>query len=137
MDRGLRCRPDAAHNPSEAVPGFGVFQAHIETPPAGLEAFMRDAMTIARSLREQPIPADELQRARRPFLETLQRSRNSSNAWWLNNLAGVQQNPERAESLRVSLQQYEAITAAELQALARQYLTDDRAFRLFIRPRGN
>jgi zinc protease len=97
---------------------------------------MRDAMTIARSLRDTPITADELQRARRPFLETLQRNRNSSNAWWLNNLGGVQQHPERAESLRIGMRQYEAITPAELQALARQYLRDDRAFRLFIRPRG-
>jgi zinc protease len=134
--QGAAYSPNASHNASEAVPDYGVFAAYIETPPAGLEGFMRDAMAIARSLRETPIAADELQRARRPFLETLQRTRNSSNAWWLNNLAGVQQHPERAESLRISQQQYEAITPAELQALARQYLADERAFRLFIRPRG-
>jgi hypothetical protein len=51
-------------------------------------------------------------------------------------LSGVHERPERAESIRVGLEQYNSITPAELQALARQYLVDDRAFKLMIRPRA-
>jgi zinc protease len=92
-------------------------------------------MNIARDLRERPVTEDELQRARKPLVEGIQRSRSSSNEWWLNNLAGVQEKPERAESIRIGLEQYAAITPAELQQLARQYLVDSKAWKMAVTPK--
>ncbi|HEX8527985.1 M16 family metallopeptidase [Allosphingosinicella sp.] len=134
--QGAAYSPGANHSSSEFVETYGYLAAQVETPPQGIDQFFRDAETIARSLRETPITEDELQRARRPFVERLQRSRTSSNQWWTAQLAGIHERPERAESIRVALDQYGAITAAELQALARQYLVDSRAFKLAIRPRA-
>jgi zinc protease len=134
--QGAAYSPSAGHNASDNVSTYGYLSAQVETPPQGLDRFFTDVATIARSLRDTPISADELQRARRPYVERLQRSRASSNEWWLAQLDGIQERPERAESVRDGIAQYEAVTPAELQALARQYLVDDRAFRLAIRPRA-
>ena len=133
--QGAGYSPGATHNASESVAGYGYLSAQVETPPQGLDGFFRDVEAIARSLRETPVTADELQRARRPLVERLQRSRTSSNEWWVNKLSGVQEHPNRVESIRVDLEQYGSITPAELQALAREYLVDSRAFKIAVRPR--
>lgn len=135
--QGAAYSPNAGHIASETLRDYGYLYAMIETPPDRLEGFLRDAAAIARDLRERPVSADELERARRPLVEQIQRARNSSNAWWLGQLAGVQERPERAESIRVGLEQYAAITPEELQRLAGQYLIDARAFRLLVRPRAD
>lgn len=135
--QGAAYSPTAGHAPSQTLSDYGYLYAMIETPPDRLEGFLRDAAAIARDLRERPVSADELERARRPLVEQIQRARNSSNAWWLGKLAGVQERPERAESIRVGLEQYAAITPEELQRLAGQYLIDARAFRLLVRPRAD
>ena len=134
--QGAGYSPRAAHSASENVAGFGYLSAQVETPPQGIEGFFRDVDAIARSLRETPVSDDELQRARRPLVERLQRSRASSNEWWVEQLSGAQEHPERVESIRVGLDQYASITPAELQALAREYLVDSRAFKLAVRPRA-
>ncbi|HET9427999.1 MAG TPA: insulinase family protein [Allosphingosinicella sp.] len=133
--QGAGYSPRSAHSASENIPGYGYLSAQVETPPQGIEGFFRDVDAIARSLRETLVTDDELQRARRPLVERLQRSRASSNEWWVEQLAGAQENPQRVESIRVGLDQYAAITPAELQALAREFLVDSRAFKLAIRPR--
>src|SRR5690606_9804766 len=77
--QGAGYSPGATHSASESVAGYGYLSAQVETPPQGLDGFFRDVEAIARSLRETPVTADELQRARRPLVERLQRSRTSSN----------------------------------------------------------
>lgn len=134
--QGAGYSPGATHFASENAAGYGYLSAQVETPPQGLEGFFRDVQAIARSLRETPVSEDELQRARRPLVERIQRSQASSNDWWVEQLSGVHERPERAESIRVELEQYAAITPADLQALAREYLVDARAFKLSIRPRA-
>ena len=57
----------------------------------------------------------------RPFIERLQRSRASSNEWWLANLWGLQERPERIDGIRLALDQYAAVTPAETQE-ARSFL---------------
>ncbi len=133
--QGAGYSPNASHAASENVEGYGYLAAQVETPPDGLDRFFRDAEGIARSLREAPITEDELNRARRPLVERITRSRASSNEYWMGQLWGLHERPERAESIRVGLDQYAAITPAELQALAREYLVDNRAFKMAIRPR--
>ena len=134
--QGAGYSPNAGHSASENIEGYGYLSAQVETPPEGLDRFFTDAQAIARSLRDTPVSEDELNRARRPFVERLQRSRASSNEWWLGNLWGLHERPERVEGIRLALDQYAAVTPAELQALAREYLVDNRAFKLAIRPRA-
>jgi zinc protease len=127
--------PGAGHVASDTFAGYGYMSARIEAPPERLEPFLADAARIARELGAAPVSDDELQRARKPLIESLERQRASSNAWWLNALANVQQKPEVAESIRVSIAQYQSIGAAELQAAARKYLVDARSWKLLVTPK--
>jgi zinc protease len=131
--QGTTYSPDAAHSPSEAFPGYGFLSARIEAPPEKLDGFFADAMKIAADLRERPVSADEIERARRPLVDGLQRQR-AGNGWWLGQLPGVAEHPERAQSIRESLDQYRSITAADLQLAARTYMVDAKAWRFEALP---
>ncbi|HEY5721989.1 MAG TPA: insulinase family protein [Allosphingosinicella sp.] len=133
--QGTTYSPGAGHSGSDIYEGYGYMAAQIEAPPEKLEAFLADAARIARGLGEKAIGPDELQRARKPLVENLQRQRASSNGWWLQTLARIQERPEVAESIRVSIGQYESITPVELQAAARRYLVDEKAWKALVVPK--
>jgi len=132
--QGASYSPQAGHSASDALRDYGYLFAAVEVPPAALDGFYREVETIARALREQPIAADELERARRPLVESMTRSRNSSNGFWLDQLAGVQVDPTRAADVVGGIAQVEAVTPADLQRLARAYLVEGKAWRFSVLP---
>ncbi|MBV8686850.1 MAG: insulinase family protein [Alphaproteobacteria bacterium] len=125
--------PSAGHAPSDTFPGYGYLSASIEAPPEKLGGFFADALKIAADLRNRAVGPDELERARRPLVDNLERQQ-AGNGWWLSQLPGAADRPERAESLRNALAQYRSITAAELREAARQYLLEARAWRFEALP---
>ena len=133
-EQGTTYSPQANHNASQAFAGYGVFSAQIEARPEALAGFLRDAQSIVADLRDRPVDQDELQRALRPRIEGLQRNMNG-NAWWLANLADIQDDPRVATSLASLIADYRSITPADLQRAARQYLRDGAAYRIVIVPR--
>jgi zinc protease len=126
--QGTTYSPTAAHAASDVFPGYGYLAATIEAPPGKLDGFFADALRVARDLRDRPVEADELERARRPLVDNLLRQR-LGNAWWLSQLAGAAEHPERREAILDAVDQYRAITAADLQQAARRFLDDSRAWR--------
>jgi zinc protease len=133
-EQGTTYSPQAGHEPSQTIRGYGLFSARIEARPEALPGFLRDVQGIAADLAARPIEADELRRALQPRLEAIQRQRNL-NAWWANALARVQTRPEVATSIETMVADYTGITPAELQAAARQYLVANRATKVVIVPR--
>jgi zinc protease len=125
--------PISSHAASPAFADYGIFSAQIEARPEALAGFLRDAGGIIADLRDRPVSADELQRALRPRVETLQRQRNG-NPWWLLALGRVQTDPRVAASIAAMVGEYEGITAADLQRAARTFLEPGRAYRLVIVP---
>jgi zinc protease len=132
-EQGTTYSPQASHNPSEAYPGYGVFSGRIEARPEALPGFLGDAEAIAADLRDHPIGADEMERARRPLVDAIQRARHG-NSWWIGNLARVQTDPRIAAMIESQLADYAALTPAELQAAARAYLVPGRAWKAIVVP---
>ncbi|HMC92777.1 MAG TPA: insulinase family protein, partial [Allosphingosinicella sp.] len=130
---GISYSPSAGHSASETIPGYGSLSAAVEAPPDKLEALFAAAGRIAADLRAHPVSADELERARRPTIETIRRER-SGNAYWLIRLADAQTRPEIVEQVAHTVPDYEAVTPADLLAAARLYLVDSKAWRLEIVP---
>lgn len=126
--------PNAGSVASQNFPGYGYVNAVIEAPPEKLDGFFADAQKIAKALADAPPTADELARAKTPLLEQLRRARASENGFWLGALAGVQTDPRRLEAVRTQIADVESVTAADVQAAAKRYLTDAAAFRLKIVP---
>lgn len=132
--QGTAYSPKALHDASETVPGYGYFGAQVEAPPTALDAFFQSAREIARSLREQPVTADELERARRPMIESMQRGRSGNNQFWLGELAGLHEHPDRAAAIGRGVAEVSAVTPAHLQRLAREYLAEDKLWRMTVLP---
>ena len=132
-EQGTTYSPNAYHRPSEAYRGYGLFAAQIEARPETLTGFLRDAEQIATNLRDRPIGADEMQRARLPLVESLQRARNG-NAWWLDSLEDIQTNPQVVATIESQVSDYNSLTAADLERAARRFLVPGRAWKLVIVP---
>jgi zinc protease len=131
--QGTTYSPQSGHSASEVFPGYGYMAAQIEAPPEKLDPFLVDAARIVADLRDRPVSADELQRAKKPAVENILRQR-ANNGWWLGELARVQSHPEAARAVATQLAEYEGVTAADVQQAARTYLVDAKAWKLEVVP---
>ena len=134
--QGTTYSPSAGHSPSTVFDDYGYLSASIQAAPDKLAGFLADAERIARELRERPVTADELDRARRPTLASIARSRGTSNQYWLGSLAKAQTDPRIATQFRSLVPDLEAVTSADLQNVARRYLADGKAWKLVVVPDG-
>lgn len=131
--QGATYSPSVAYTHSQVWEGWGYLSASVEVPPDKLDAFFDDVKKIAADLRDRPVPADELARAKQPRIETLQRAR-VTNQYWLTELSGAQADPRKQQFTRDIVPGTSKVTDADVQAAARQFLRDDAAFRLIVRP---
>ena len=125
-----------------AVPELPEHQEHPEPDPAEGSA---DSAGPAGSAagdgsgpdRPQSLPAtdDELERAKKPALEALEKA-TATNEYWLNGLAGAQADPRRLELLRSAEAGLERVSAVDVQKAAQTYLRGDTAWKLEIRPKA-
>ncbi|MDK2748968.1 MAG: insulinase family protein [Brevundimonas sp.] len=126
--QGIAYSPSASATSSDAFPGYGYIAVGAETPPESLTKLFDAVDVIAADLRDNPVSEDELNRARRPAVERLRRSM-ADNGYWLNQLSEAQSDPASLDQTRNNIAVLEAVTAADLQNLARQYLKPDAAWR--------
>ncbi|MEO5772834.1 MAG: insulinase family protein [Sphingomicrobium sp.] len=110
---------------SDVFTGFGYLSASAVVAPDKTDEVEKAIAEAAAKLREKPIDADLLARARAPSLEGIDRSRRE-NGFWLGVLAKAQSDPARLDRVRRQKALVQAITPAELQALAQAYLTPAR-----------
>jgi zinc protease len=133
---GATYSPAVAYNHSLVWDGWGYLAASVEVPPDKLKAFFGDVETITTDLSAHPISADELARAKQPRIEGIQRAQ-LTNQYWLAELSGAQADPRRLQLTRDIAPGTSRVTPADVQAVARQFLRDDKAVRLIVRPQGN
>jgi zinc protease len=90
---------------------------------------------IAAEIAGGGVSEDEIQRARQPILESIQENLER-NGYWLGLLGLSQTYPGQLDEHRSAMQDYEALTPADLSASAAQYLQPDRAWRAVILAEG-
>ncbi len=126
--------PQAGNAPSESYRDRGFILAQVLTDPPEIEAVRKAVLAAAADLSAHGVKDDELIRARQPLLTSLQESERT-NAYWLTTVLGAaQEQPWRIEWSRTRRADYESITKAELDVLARQYLDPARALQFNIVP---
>ncbi len=123
--------PQVIAQSSTTFPGFGVLLAFADTPPSKAAGFFSELGTIAADLRAKPPSEDELARARNPAVAN-QLQAQQSNGYWVNALGAAQSVPAFVEKARQALPDLQAVTAADVQAAARTYLTEASAWRLLV-----
>lgn len=131
--QGVTYSPDTDLQTAWVFPGYGYVSASVQAPPDKLDTFFAAVATITKDLRERPVTADELERARRPRIEQLTRAQ-ATNEYWIAQLEGAQTDPRRLDAIRASIPGLERISAADIQATAQRYMADDKAWKLVIVP---
>ncbi|RYD44056.1 MAG: insulinase family protein [Sphingomonadales bacterium] len=103
--------------------------------PKDLDRFYGIARDIAADLVAKPITADELTRNAGPIREQVARA-STGNVYWMFLLEGATRDPRITASALSIQDDISAVTSADIQRLARQYLTPERQWSLAILPKG-
>ena len=138
IDR-IREREALAYSPIVGLSGSQVYRGSsrllvvAQTAPDKIPAFYAAVDEIARDLQMRPVTPDELERARTPLIEALPITQ-STNEYWAEALREVLTKPHLIEQVRNSAAYYRAVSAADIQALARKYLKPEAAWRMTVTP---
>ena len=127
--------PSAGNLNSQTFP-YGYISASAEVKPENDEAFYKDVADIAADLKAHPITDDELTRAQKPVIDKMD-SELKTNAYWTSVLPGSMNDARKLDAIRTRRDQYLKVTAADIQALANQYLDMSKALRIQVKPGPN
>lgn len=132
---GATYSPQTGAALSDTFTGFGTLNTSIVVTPKDADAVFAAVDSIAKTLRDRPVSADLLDRARRPLLERVALDRRE-NGWWLGAASQSQLRAERLDRYRTLDARLRRVTPTMIQAAARDYLRDDRKLRVRIVPRA-
>lgn len=118
--------PGAAASLSSDYPGYGFLLAASNIDYKDLATTRAAIFAIAKELGDTPVDADLLDRARKPLVEAMTKARRE-NAYWLPYVTEAATHAARLDRSRNGIAEVAAATPAQLQALARRYLVDDKA----------
>ncbi|EDL48940.1 pitrilysin family protein [Erythrobacter sp. SD-21] len=128
---GASYSPGAGSSMSDTFDGYGTFSTSVVVAPGDAEKVFATIDNIAAQLRDAPVDADLLDRARRPMLENLAQQK-TQNPYWLGMLAEAQLEADRLDRYRTYETRLRNVTPEMMQEAAAQYLTADEALRIRI-----
>jgi len=132
---GKAYSPAADSQPTRTWRGYGTFAVAASVNLADLDATRAAIRETVAGLRDRPVSADVLQRAREPMLEALDNALKTNRSW-LTLVDRAQTEAERIERQLKARERLSALTAADVQAMARQYLDPDHAVEVDVIPDG-
>ena len=127
---GATYSPGANSIASTRHDGYGYLSASVIAAPDKMAEISGAIAKITAQMIANAIDADTLDRARKPLLEALEKDQRE-NGDWLFYAARAQGNPEFLERKRAAKDLMLAVTSADIQAVAKEYLTE--ANRLNVR----
>ncbi len=139
----LREKQGATYSPvglgrtaSVAFTGWGYLAVSVEIPPEPRStASIASVREIAADLRDKPATADELERAKKPRIDQIEKARET-NEYWLGTLSGAQTDPRRLTATRSVIAGLSAVTVADVQKAAQTFLGDDKSWTMVVKPEG-
>ena len=131
---GATYSPSTGSQPSEVFPDFGNLIGFSIAKPEDLEKINDITVQLGAELAEKGANADELDRAIKPVLSSLEKSLRDNNYWLHTVLSRSQSEPHRLEWARLRDADYEGITLEEINALAKEYLHADNAIQFNLKP---
>ncbi len=126
--------PNVGSAAGEVYPGYGYFQASVTIDPPRAKQVADIIVEIAADLAAKGVTDEELERAKKPVLTSLRES-SRTNGYWIGSVVSrAQEKPEVLDWCRSRYADNESITAAELSALAKEYLPATRSSRVIVIP---
>ena len=133
---GITYTPGAASYSSLVSPDYGFVYALAQIPPDKIANFYAEVAIVADDLTATKVSDAELERARGPRIQDIQKQQQT-NEYWLSLLAGSGQDPRLLDVIRSTLPDLKSVTAEDVQKAAQAWLKDDKAFLLVVVPPGS
>ena len=127
--------PYARHIPSDTYDGYGYLMSILTVDPEQAGKIVEVVRSIGSDLSKYGITEDELQRALKPLLNSIDQQLRQ-NSYWLRTVAlSSQEFPEKLEWAKTMVDDYKRITLKEVNNLASKYLKDEKSLSIKVVPK--
>jgi zinc protease len=130
---GKAYSPGASSDPSPYFRGYGTFAVSASVDVQDVPAVRAAIAATIAGLRDKPVDADLMRRAREPMLESFDNALKT-NKGWITLVDRAQTEADRIERHVKARGRLSAVTAAQVRDAARKYLTPDRAVEVTALP---
>ncbi len=130
---GKAYSPGASSSLSRVWRGWGTFSLNASVDLADIASTRAAIERTITDLAAAPVDPDVLTRARAPMRERID-NLLKTNSGWLALIDRAQSQPDRLDRFLTARQRLDALTAADLQALAQRYLAPDQAVVALVLP---
>jgi zinc protease len=130
---GSTYAPNAASSASDILPGYGYLAAIVIAEPSKAKQVQDATLAVAADLNAHGATQDELDRAKNPLITQITETERT-NSYWMTVLGRSQERPEVLDWARSRHADFESITKADIDALAKEYLAPEKASRVIIHP---
>lgn len=134
-EAGASYAPQVVNNWPLDIDSGGYMLALAQLPPEMSDEFFAAADRIARDLATEGPTEDELARVTEPLRQLLLRAQ-TGHGFWLLQLEGSTQQPERLRAISSLMNDYTRTTPEEMRALAERYLQPGEAVRVEVLEQG-
>lgn len=131
--QGATYSPNAMSTASVTFKNWGYLAVSLEAPPEKLDGVIASIRKIAADLRDKPVSDDELERAKKPRIDQIEKAR-ATNEYWVGALSNAQNDPRLLDATRSVLAGLARVTPADVQKAAKTYLGDDKSWLLLVKP---
>ncbi len=133
QEQGASYAPQVVSEWPDSLSNGGTLMAVSLLQPDDVAKFFEISRSIAADLAKTPPTDDELQRAVGPIKEQVVRA-SSGNMFWMLQLEGATSEPQRFNSLRNYIADLASVTPADIQRMAKQYMTPNGAWTMQVMP---
>jgi zinc protease len=130
---GAAYTPELTYYSSYAYPEFGFIAAFLAIDPAAAAKLADVTIDVATELAAGSITDDEFARAVKPYLNEIEQQR-LTNSYWIGAICDAHERPEGLDVIRSKPEAYATMAKADVEKLAKQYLTRDAATTILIGP---
>ena len=131
---GASYSPRAGANGSEGLEGFGYLAANCVGKADATRELADISASLAAELAKEGTDEDELDRARKPLMAQMEKSKRDNSYWLGTVLSQSQEDPKRLDLIRGRDEDYASITPEDLNELAKKYLVEKNALKVRIYP---
>lgn len=121
---GATYSPNMGASLSTVFPGYGYISAAAPAAPDKMKLVFDAFSEVTRDLATKPVSQELLDRARTPMMEKLVKA-DRENAAWMGIVDQAQTRPTDLDAWRKRVDYLKGVTAADLQGLAKQYLSTE------------
>lgn len=131
---GQAYSPYARHIPSDTYDGYGYLMSILTVDPTQTQKIAEVVRDIGVDLSTKGIEEDELERAIKPLLNSIDQQLRQ-NSYWLRTVAlSSQEFPQKLQWAKTMVDDYQNITIQEVNELAKKYLNAEKSVIIKVVP---